>query len=66
MLPQRRGRGPSMITLERLRLSRLALAIRFQFQKQSTTTLLVVYTAQEAIYIARDIVLQALTLAKTN
>jgi hypothetical protein len=29
MLPQKRGRGTSMITLERLRLSRLALAMRF-------------------------------------
>ena len=28
--------------------------------------MLVVYTAQEAIYIARDMVLQASTLAETN
>jgi hypothetical protein len=67
ILPQKRGGGNSMITPERLRLSRPAPPMRFQFQKQKgTTTLPVVHTAQEAIYIARDMVLQASTLAETN
>jgi hypothetical protein len=56
-----------MVTPERLRLNRPAPSMRFQFQKQKgTTTLPVVHTAQEAIYIARDMVLQASTLAETN
>jgi hypothetical protein len=67
MLPQKQGGGTSMITPERLRLSRPAPPMRFQFQSQKgTTTLPVVHTAQEAIYIARDMVLQASTLAETN
>jgi hypothetical protein len=55
------------MTPERLRFSRPALATQFQFQKQKgATTLPVASSAQEAISIARDMVLQALTLAETN
>jgi hypothetical protein len=66
IVPQKRGGGNSMITPERLRLSRPAPAMRFQFQKQSTTTLPDVQTVKEAIRIARSMVLQASTLAETN
>jgi hypothetical protein len=67
ILPQKRGGGTSIITPERLQLSRPAPPLRFQFQSQKgITTLPVVHTAQEAIYIARDMVLQASTLAETN
>jgi hypothetical protein len=67
ILPQKRGGGNSVTTPERLRLGRPAPALRFQFQKQKgTTTLPVAHTAQEALYIARDMVLQASTLAETN
>jgi hypothetical protein len=67
ILPQKRGGGNNVTTPERLRLSRPAPALKFQFQKQKgTTTLPVAHTAQEALYIARDMVLQASTLAETN
>jgi hypothetical protein len=66
-LPQKQGGGNSVTTPELLRLSRPAPPIRFQFQKQKGLTAMpVVHTAQEAIYIARDMVLQASTLAETN
>lgn len=58
-----------MTTPERLRLNRPALSTQFQFQfrkQKGATTLPVVHTAQEAIYVARDMVLQASTLAETN
>jgi hypothetical protein len=67
IVPQKRGGGNSIMTPERLRFSRPAPATQFQFQKQKvTTTLPVVSSAQEAISIARDMVLQASTLAETN
>ena len=66
-IPQKRGGGTSITTPERLRFSRPAPSTQFQFQKRKNATPLpVATTAQEAISIARDIVLQALTLAKTN
>jgi hypothetical protein len=55
------------MTPERLRFNRPALATQFQFQKQKgAIALLVASSAQEAISIARDMVLQASTLAETN
>jgi hypothetical protein len=48
-------------------LNRPALTTQFQFQKlKGATTLPVASSAQEAISIARDMVLQASTLAETN
>jgi hypothetical protein len=67
IVPQKRGGDKSMITPERLRLNSPALSTQFQFQKRKGATILpVVRTAQEAFFIARDIVLKALTLAETN
>jgi hypothetical protein len=67
IVPQKRGGGNSIITPERLRFNRPAPATQFQFQKQKGATALpLASSAQEAISIARDIVLQALTLAETN
>jgi hypothetical protein len=67
IVPQKRGGGNSIMTPERLRFNRPAPATQFQFQKQkSATALPVASSAQEAISIARDMVLQASTLAETN
>ena len=55
------------MTPERLRFNKPAPATQFQFQKQKGATALpVASSAQEAISIARDLVLQASTLAETN
>jgi hypothetical protein len=67
VVPQKRGGGNGMVTPERQRLIRPAPSIQFQFQKRkAATTLPVVHTAQEAILIARDMLLQASTSAETN
>jgi hypothetical protein len=67
IVPQKRGGGNSIMTPERLRFNRPAPATQFQFQKQKGAIALpVASSAQEAISIARDMVLQASTLAETN
>jgi hypothetical protein len=64
---QKRGGGNSIMTPERLRFNRPAPATQFQFRKQNGATALpVASSAQEAISIARDMVLQASTLAETT
>jgi hypothetical protein len=66
-VPQKRAGRNKMITPERVRLDKPVPSANFQFQKRKgATTLPVVHTVQDAIYIARDMVLQASTLADPN